>query len=219
MKKNSAEKMNITNQTGISLSLPNKVKGLTLAEQITSDLPTISKMGVEGLELFARWINNLQIDAGVKNQMSTDQIKECATFMSERYWHWKVSDLIECRKRILLGDYGQFYERLSIPILFEMLSKYEEFRDGELVRFHQNKSKAIRSDLKALNPPEGEIVNVNEIMENLVLRISETANKNNWAEIIRERDGKMREFKDIDFDKLLEKELITKEQYKKLKGN
>ena len=56
--------------------------------------------------------------------MSETQIRLCTTMILEEFYALKISDLTILFKRIIAGEYGEFYERLSIDKVLTFFRKY-----------------------------------------------------------------------------------------------
>ena len=60
--------------------------------------------------------------------MSEEQMKLAATLICEEFYMLKMSDLTLLFKRIISGQYGEFYERLSIDKVLTFFRNYLEER-------------------------------------------------------------------------------------------
>ena len=60
--------------------------------------------------------------------MSEEQINLCSNMVVEEFYMFKVSDLTLLFKRIISGQYGEFYERLSIDKILTFFRTYLEER-------------------------------------------------------------------------------------------
>ena len=60
--------------------------------------------------------------------MSEEQINLCSNMVVEEFYMLKVSDLTLLFKRIVSGQYGEFYERLSIDKVLTFFREYLEER-------------------------------------------------------------------------------------------
>ena len=82
--------------------------------------------------------------------MSEEQINLCSSMVVEEFYMLKMSDLTLLFKRIISGQYGEFYERLSIDKILTFLRNYLDERfnlaEEDSAREHENeiyKSKNI----------------------------------------------------------------------------
>ena len=91
-----------------------------MADCFKSKAPTIGKMQrTQGRESFTNaymmaWLVYLNEVLSLNKQMSEEQIRLCAQMILDDYYMLNVADLTLLFKRVLKGDYGEFYERLSI---------------------------------------------------------------------------------------------------------
>ena len=60
--------------------------------------------------------------------MSIEQIRLAAVLICEEFYMLKMSDLTLLFKRIISGQYGEFYERLSIDKVLTFFRNYLEER-------------------------------------------------------------------------------------------
>ncbi len=60
--------------------------------------------------------------------MSENQIRLCASLIVEDYHHLKIADIGFFFRKIIKGDYGQFYENISIEKVLSFLTKYDNDR-------------------------------------------------------------------------------------------
>ena len=130
-----------------------KVK--TIEQALNSKAPSIAsfqrqqgRQFTEGLITF--WLLYLNNILNLNKPMSEEQINLCSNMVVEEFYMFKVSDLTLLFKRIISGQYGEFYERLSIDKILTFFRTYLEERftlAGEAsIRNHENeiyKSKNI----------------------------------------------------------------------------
>jgi hypothetical protein len=130
-----------------------KVK--TIEEAMNSKAPSIGRFQnehgsqfTEGLMTF--WLLYLNKILNLNKPMSEDQINLCSSMVVEEFYMLKISDLTLLFKKIISGQYGEFYERLSIDKILTFFRTYLEERytlAGEAsAREHENeiyKSKNI----------------------------------------------------------------------------
>ena len=85
-----------------------------------------SKKFTEGLVLV--WLMYLNEILNLNKPMSEEQMKLAATLICEEFYMLKMSDLTLLFKRIISGQYGEFYERLSIDKVLTFFRNYLEER-------------------------------------------------------------------------------------------
>mgnify|MGYP000041133761 CR=1 FL=1 len=108
-------------------------KVATIEDAINSKAPSIAsfvgghgKDFTEGLITF--WLLYLNKILNLNKPMSEDQIKLCSSMVLEEYSMLKISDLTLLFKRIISGQYGEFYERLSIDKVMTFFRTYTDDR-------------------------------------------------------------------------------------------
>ena len=108
-------------------------KVATVEDAISSKAPSIASFQreqgrefTEGLITF--WLLYLNQILNLNKPMSEDQIKLCSGMVVEEFYMLKVSDLTLLFKRIISGEYGEFYERLSIDKILTFFRTYLEER-------------------------------------------------------------------------------------------
>ena len=85
-----------------------------------------SKKFTEGLVLV--WLMYLNEILNLNKPMSEEQMKLAAVLICEEFYMLKMSDLTLLFKRIISGQYGEFYERLSIDKVLTFFREYLEER-------------------------------------------------------------------------------------------
>ena len=85
-----------------------------------------SKKFTEGLVLV--WLMYLNEILNLNKPMSEDQMKLASVLICEEFYMLKMSDLTLLFKRIISGQYGEFYERLSIDKVLTFFRNYLEER-------------------------------------------------------------------------------------------
>lgn len=65
---------------------------------------------------------------GLKNPMSEGQIQLCATHILKEFNYLKFSDLSLIFNRIITGQYGEFYESLTIAKVLTFFREYDKER-------------------------------------------------------------------------------------------
>ena len=85
-----------------------------------------SKKFTEGLVLV--WLMYLNEILNLNKPMSEEQMKLAAVLICEEFYMLKMSDLTLLFKRIISGQYGDFYERISINKVLTFFRNYLEER-------------------------------------------------------------------------------------------
>ena len=113
--------------------LANLNKVATVDDAMNTSTPSIAflqrakgKEFSEGLITF--WLIYLNNILNLNKPMSEDQITLCAKMIVEEYYMLKISDLTLIFKRIISGQYGEFYERLSIDKVMTFFRTYLDER-------------------------------------------------------------------------------------------
>lgn len=126
-------------------------KLVSVEKAILADAPSIGTFQREKSKDFAEglimgWLVYLNNLLGLNNKMSEEQIELCAQRIVEDYYMMKMSDLTLLFKRIISGDNGKFYERLSIS---DVLSFFKDYMD-ERIETAENISIREHQDSKSL---------------------------------------------------------------------
>ena len=108
-----------------------KVK--TIEQAMSSKAPTVASFQREHgrqflLLCFSFRLLYLNKVLNLNKPMSEDQINLCSSMVVEEFYMLKVSDLTLLFKRIISGQYGEFYERLSIDKILTFFRTYLEER-------------------------------------------------------------------------------------------
>ena len=74
------------------------------------------------------WLLYLNKILNLNKPMSDEQMKLAAVLICEEFYMLKMSDLSLLFKRIISGQYGEFYERLSIDKVLTFFRNYLEER-------------------------------------------------------------------------------------------
>ena len=105
----------------------------TIEQALNSKAPSIAsfqrqqgRQFTEGLITF--WLLYLNNILNLNKPMSEEQINLCSNMVVEEFYMLKVSDLTLLFKRIVSGQYGEFYERLSIDKVLTFFREYLEER-------------------------------------------------------------------------------------------
>lgn len=88
------------------------------------------------------WILYLNLELDLKKPMSESQIQFAANEINNDFYYFKMSDLTLMWKRIMRGEYGEFYESMSAAKLIQFFQKYAEERfevaERNSITYHQN---------------------------------------------------------------------------------
>lgn len=114
---------------------------------IWSETPTLGELQrTHGEELtegyICVWLAFIQDMAGVKNKMNNNQIQLCSQMVLEKYKFLKIADLNLISKIVIRGDFGQFFENISIPKVLDWFNQYSEQRSEEarMISNHYNET-------------------------------------------------------------------------------
>jgi hypothetical protein len=130
------------------LAKGNKIK--QVSDCFESKAPSIGKMQRSQGKSFTNaymmaWLVYLNEVLGLNKPMSEEQIRLCAQMILDDYYMLNVADLTLMFRRVLKGDYGEFYERLSIDKIQKIFKAYFEERCGEA----QTQTLRTHNDLKS----------------------------------------------------------------------
>lgn len=105
----------------------------SVADAINAQAPTVAQAKRDCGEEFTRsllmaWLVYLNEILGLKNPMSESQIQLCATHILKEFNYLKFSDLSLLFNRIITGQYGEFYESLSIAKVLTFFREYDKER-------------------------------------------------------------------------------------------
>tara|TARA_B100000900_G_scaffold413529_1_gene437742 strand:- start:778 stop:1260 length:483 start_codon:yes stop_codon:yes gene_type:complete len=128
----------------------------TIEDAINSKAPSIAsfqrehgRQFTEGLVTF--WLLYLNKILNLNKPMSEEQINLCSGMVVEEFYMLKVSDLTLLFKRIISGQYGEFYERLSIDKILTFFRAYLEERfelaESNSIRNHNEENKKTESTI------------------------------------------------------------------------
>lgn len=117
----------------------------TIAEAINLPTPSISSIrrdyGATACESYIMlWLVYLNEMLAVSRPMSEDQINLCSSQIMNDYGYLKLTEISFIFKRVLSGEYGEFYERLGIDKVLRFFREYDKERlqyiDDERQREH-----------------------------------------------------------------------------------
>lgn len=84
---------------------------------------------------------------GCKEKITPEQIKECATLISQNYFYLKVSELMLFFNRFKQGKYGRFYGSVDPLVIMAALLQFVRERGDEI--FEHESEINRRRDLEA----------------------------------------------------------------------
>lgn len=77
--------------------------------------------------------------------MSEAQITLCVSEILSNFNYLKIADLTLLFKRIMAGEFGEFYESLSIPKVLTFFRDYSEKRMNRAYEINNSKHKEFKS--------------------------------------------------------------------------
>ena len=118
---------------------------------LDSKSPTIGAMQREKNKAFTEsliiiWLAYLNQMLNLNKPMHDDQIEMCATEIMNEFYMLNFSDLTLLFKRIISGQFGKFYESLSIADVLTFFREYNEERYTIASQRTLRKHEAIKSD-------------------------------------------------------------------------
>lgn len=96
--------------------------------------------------LIMGWLVYLNELLNLNKPMSNDQIEMCATAILDEFYALKFSDLTLLFKKIISGEYGEFYESLSIPKVLTFFREYFDSRCEIAIQESEMSHKNFTSD-------------------------------------------------------------------------
>lgn len=128
----------VSKEKYLKLYNPNKClqfvhKLKSVSDAINAQAPTVAQIKRDCGEEFTHgllmaWLVYLNEILGLKNPMSESQIQLCATHILKEFNYLKFSDLSLLFNRIITGQYGEFYESLSIAKVLTFFREYDKER-------------------------------------------------------------------------------------------
>lgn len=108
--------------------------------------------------ILVKLINNLNDFANVNKPMNATQVAETVVLQLEKYPSAKVDDFVLAFKKIKQGCYGTFYGGIDGNVIGDMICRYFEDKQKEVVTLNLTKSKIrIEESKEQIKLPEGEI--------------------------------------------------------------
>ena len=111
----------------------NAGKLVSIKDAINSNSYSLGKLQREHSRKFtesiiSNWLIYLNETLNLNNDMSIEQIRLASVLICEEFYMLKMADLTLLFKRIISGQYGEFYERLSIDNVITFFRNYLEER-------------------------------------------------------------------------------------------
>lgn len=105
----------------------------TIEDAMNSTAPTLGTLHREKsrdftIGLVMGWLVYLNELLALRKPMSEDQIELCATEITDTFYTLKMSDLTYLFRRIISGQYGEFYESLTISKVLTFFRDYFDER-------------------------------------------------------------------------------------------
>jgi hypothetical protein len=124
----------------------------TIEDAMNSPAPTLGTFHREKsrdftIGLVMGWLVYLNDLLNLKKPMSEDQIEMCAIEITDTFYTLKMSDLAYLFRRIISGQYGEFYESLTIS---KVLTFFREYFD-ERCRHAARESERRHADFSSLD--------------------------------------------------------------------
>ena len=126
-------------------------KVTTLNDAIDLLAPSLYKIkGIKSEEYVLSWIElwiiDLQVNLNIKNKMNEDMIYSCSEAILDQYGYLTIPDIKNVFTEALSGQYGEFYERLSIDKVLKWISDYAERRSEEFMERNVSDAKYRESN-------------------------------------------------------------------------
>ena len=103
------------------------------------------------------WLIYLNEVLNLNNPLTEAQIELCAEQIMADYHHLKISELSLIFKRIVSGECGELYERISMPKIMNIFRQYDQERTEVVVtqnqqaheqfRYQENRTESYDDDL------------------------------------------------------------------------
>ena len=103
------------------------------------------------------WLIYLNEVLNLNNPLTEAQIELCAEQIMADYHHLKISELSLIFKRIVSGECGELYERISMPKIMNIFRQYDQERTEVVVtqnqlaheqfRYQENRTESYSDDL------------------------------------------------------------------------
>jgi hypothetical protein len=124
----------------------------TIEDAMNSPAPTLGTFHREKsrdftIGLVMGWLVYLNDLLNLKKPMTEDQIEMCAIEITDTFYTLKMSDLAYLFRRIISGQYGEFYESLTIS---KVLTFFREYFD-ERCKHAARESERRHADFSSLD--------------------------------------------------------------------
>lgn len=106
------------------------------------------------------WLIYLNEVLNLNNPLTEAQIELCAEQIMADYHHLKISELSLIFKRIVSGECGELYERISMPKIMNIFRQYDQERTEVVVtqnqqaheqfRYRENRTESYDDDLERI---------------------------------------------------------------------
>ena len=105
----------------------------TITAAMNATAPTLGTLQREKgkdftIGLLMGWLVYLNEILNLNKRMTEDQIELCAIEVADTFYTLRMSDLAFLFRRIIAGQYGEFYESLTIPKVLTFFRDYFEER-------------------------------------------------------------------------------------------
>lgn len=108
----------------------------------------------------ALWLIELNELLNLNNPLTETQIELCAEQIMADYSFLKISELSLIFKRIVSGECGELYERISMPKIMNIFRQYDQERTSVVVtqnqqaheqfRYQENRTESYDDDMQRL---------------------------------------------------------------------
>lgn len=144
----------------------------TPAKCIQSDTPTLGQLARENGEEMTEgyiclWIAFIQDMVVVKNKMNNMQIQMCAQMVFAEFKQLKISDINLISQMAIRGEFGMFYESISIPKVLEWFRTYFDHR-SEVGAYESNKFNETGQTESSAQNVVSALVEVGVIDQNMI---------------------------------------------------
>lgn len=122
-------------------------------ESFFGDFPTLSQLRVLGKNTAKQWLvpqlENLSEFCGVKDKLTTSQLKDLAFIISQKYYFLKISELMLFFTQFKSGQYGRFYGTVDPLIITNALRDFCSERGTIIDRHDQQEKQRLREQAAA----------------------------------------------------------------------
>ena len=102
--------------------------------------------GTDAVEAnIAMQLVELQKTLGVRNKLNEEQCDELAAEITATFKHLTMADIHVIFRRAKHGEYGDMYERISIPKVLTWFRKYTEEREDTAVKRSEREAEQYKS--------------------------------------------------------------------------